>query len=289
MNFQQMRVFAVAIERGGMSAASRELGVSPTAVSKQIRGLEELLGTQLIKRSSTRFEVTEAGNLLYENCQRILRDIAGLRETVRSFKISPSGKIRVFSTQSFSETFIVPFLKEFNDLYPEVLVNLDIADRLPDLQKEGIDLCLGVTTHWDPDLIKKKLLRVTECLLAAPSYLKKFGAPKNRDDLLKHRFVCHGGRLNPYAITIQGEVLQIKPSIIINDQAAMMRCALAGMGLVYTVSEVAQSYIESGKLKQLLPHVLSDTHNYYGFYLPTRHLKPATRAFMDFVVSKLSK
>lgn len=129
------------------------LRISPTGVSKQIKILENDLTTHLVKCSSTSFEITDAGLLFYNQCQQIVRDVDGLKETVLSMKSSPSGPMRVFASQSFAEHFIVPWLPEFHARYPRVVVNLDIADRLPDLQKEGIDLCLGITTPWNPELI----------------------------------------------------------------------------------------------------------------------------------------
>lgn len=131
---------------------------------------------------------------------------------------------------------------------------------------------------------------VTECLLGAPSYFKQFGMLKTMRDLENHRFICHGGRADPYSMSFgTREPFAVHPSIIVNEQIVMMSCALAGMGLVYTFKEIAHAYLASGKLQVVPMKELTGQQNYYGYFLPTRYLKPAARVFLDFIVEKLSR
>ncbi|WP_198027352.1 LysR family transcriptional regulator [Candidatus Paracaedibacter symbiosus] len=289
MNFQQLKIFVSVVECQGFSAAARLLNLSPMAVSKQIRSLENILNVQLIERTSTRFQITEIGLLLYKHAIHILKDINNLKDIVLSFHNEPKGELRIFSSIAFGEKYIIPNLKEFLQIYPKILLNLDLSDRVPDVQREGIDVCFGLVSHWDVELIQKKLLEGTPCILAAPSYIEKYGEPYERKDLSKYKFICHSNRPEPLSINFSnGDVIDIKPSIFINNHKAFLSCAIEGLGLIYTYDFLAKDLINKGQLKRILSGEETPKVSYYSFYSPTHHIKPASRLMLDFILNKIS-
>lgn len=281
-------MFVTVVEKQGFSSAARHLNFSPTAVSKQIKALEDGLGIQLIYRTSTKFEITDVGEMFYTHCKRLLKDMDNLEDMVQSFQNEPRGNLSVFSTTAFADTYITPYLKEFISLYPKVLITLDVADRIPDVQKEGIDLCFGLIRHWDNDLIQKKLFTSRPNIYAAPSYLKVHDEPKSIKELHDHKFICHGNRPDNLMITLKGGAsILVTPSLVINAHEAFISAALQGLGLIVLFDFTARDNVEKGQLVQLLTGEEMESENYNVHYLATQHPKPAAKAFLNFVISKI--
>lgn len=141
--------------------------------------------------------------------------------------------------------------------------------------------------HWDVDLIKKKLLDVHWRIAGSPGYFQEFGRPKKLTDLEQHRFVCHGNRPNPYLISMRdGSSMLAKPAILVSDHSAYLSCALAGLGLIHSFDMITQSLVDEGKLEYVLLNAKFTQQCYYAFYPPTRHVKPAARALLDFLIAK---
>jgi DNA-binding transcriptional LysR family regulator len=287
MNLNQLNIFVTVVEQKGFSAASRLLGISPTAVSKQVQSLENHLSVQLIIRTSTTFEVTDVGMLFYGNCKKLIKDFSNLEDLTQSFQQEPSGSLRVFSSSAFAETFIVPHMSEFTAIHPKIHLTLDIADRIPDVQREDIDLCFGLIGHWDQDLIQKKFISTRTGIYASPVYLEKYGEPKSRKDLENHRFICHANRPDSQTITFsKGPSIHIEPSIAVNDHTALLTFAKDGLGPIVLFEFMAQALVEAGQLQPILTNEEMPVENYYVYYPPTHHMKPAAKAFLDFVFSK---
>jgi DNA-binding transcriptional LysR family regulator len=288
MNLNQMKMFVTVVEHKGFSSAGRHLNLSPTAISKQIKSLEDILGLQLIVRTSTKFEITDVGDLFYDNCKRILKDVDSLEDVVQSYQNEPSGKLLVFSTSAFAEIYLVPHIKEFLTHYPKITLTLDVGDRFADIRKEGIDLAFGITEHWDQELIQKKLITTGFGFYASPSYLKQHGEPQTRGDLLDHFFICHSGLPNPNLVYFRnGDTLEVRASVMTNDNAAYLSFAKDGLGVLVTLDVAAKALVCAGLLKKILEKEELPFANYNVYFSPTQHLKPASRAFLDFVMSKI--
>jgi DNA-binding transcriptional LysR family regulator len=288
LNLNQMHMYVTVVEQRGFSAAARELNLSPTAISKQIKNLEGILGVQLVDRTSTRFEITDVGDLLYSHCKLILKDIVNLEDIVHSFKAEPSGKLSVFSTMAFAAVYITPHIKEFCALYPKVELTIQIEDRLADVQKEGIDLCFGLTLHWDLELIKKKLFSTPQHIYASPSYIESHGEPKNIRNLEDHRFICHTNRVDSTTLPMKdGTKIQVTPSIFVNDHWAFMSFAFEGLGLIAHADFVVKESVGKGQLKRVLLGDELMPVEFCVFFAPTPHRKPSAKVFLDFIVSKI--
>jgi LysR family transcriptional activator of dmlA len=288
MNFNHLKLLISVIEHQGFSAAARHLHISPTAISKQIKILEGALGIQLIQRSSTKFSVTEGGYLFYAKAKRILNEVDTLTATMQDFRSEPSGDLKLFSSIAFGEQFIVPHLKQFTSTYPSIILKLELSDRIPDIQAERIDLCLGLGGHWDGDLIQKQLFKAAPCLLASPAYVQTHGEPKNIADLSNHKFICHSNRPTPLTIVFNAaNPIEVNAALFVNTYHSLLSCALDGLGITCLYDFIAKPFLEAGRLKQLLLKERMPSINYYGFFVPTYQLKPSARAMLNFIQQKI--
>lgn len=287
MNLNQLRIFATVFEKKGFSAASRELNISPTAVSKQIRQLEEDLGIQLFYRTSTQFEVSEQGADFYSKSKSILDDMDTLKDSVLSSKGIPTGSIKVFATQAYASRFIVSFMEEFCRLYPQVRLNLDIADRIPDVQQEGIDLCFGLLRHWDQDLIQKKLFSTQYGVYAARSYLEESGWPETPQDLRQHKFILHGRIPDASEIEfIDGDKIEVTPYVSVSDHHALIKLVEDGVGLATLLDYMVDSLKDTNELVRVLPDYEMPRMNFFTYYSTDRYKKPAAQVFLKFIEEK---
>ncbi len=283
MNYNQLKVFTTVVECHGISAAAVKLNVSPTAVSKQIKNLENILCVQLIQRTTTHFKVTEVGMALYKRCQQIHQQVNSLKDMVQSYRNEPCGELKLFSSIAFGDSFVLPHIKAFTEAYPKILLELEINDRIPDVQNESIDICLGLAGHWDQNLIQKKLFTTQSRLWAAPSYLKAYGQPVKSEELINHHFICHSNRPTPYTLSFQdGSTITLQPRILVNNCQALFATAVAGMGIVQLYDFMIKGRVYEEQLEMIDVQKTFPETSYYGFYPPSSFLKPAVRAILNF-------
>src|SRR5699024_10176489 len=183
----EMTVFVRAVEAGGFSAAARALDMTPSAVSKQIRRIEDRLGIRLFHRTARNVQPTEAGQAYYERCARILRDIEEAEDEASSLTTQPRGTLRIAITVSFGRVEILPRINQFMRRYPDIKIAVELTDRHVDLVDEGIDVAI----QWreqisDPNVIARKLCVNNRIICAAPQYLVRSGTPQTPEQLLEH-------------------------------------------------------------------------------------------------------
>ena len=185
-NLGDLEVFARMVSAGSMSAAGRELGLSPAVVSKRLRRLEDRLGTRLMNRTTRQISLTEAGQGFYE---RVVAILAGLEEA-ESFVSRRSnvarGILKISAPTSFGRMHVAPHLQKFFELNPGIQINLNLHDDMTDIVGEGYDLAIRIAELKDSSLVARKLAPVRRVLCATPEYLEKNGTPETLDDLEKH-------------------------------------------------------------------------------------------------------
>jgi len=279
----------VAQERS-ISAAARQLGVSSAAVSKQITKLESELKMQLLIRSTRVVSLTDMGHVYFEQCQRILEEVNAADNLVSQLKETPSGTLRVCSPPHFTSKYITPFLPEFFRLYPDIQLQLFIAERFPSFDAESLDVIMGASVSMGNDTIQRRIATTCYTICASPGYLKDNGIPDAPDDLPRHKCIAHSGRkpMNRFYLKQNGEV-PFQPYICVNDTQTMVKMAELGMGIVQLHHYVVKDSIEEGRLVSLLDeHSRGDVPIYLA--LPPRRFTPIkVRCFIDFVVDKVKR
>src|SRR5687768_5243976 len=160
MNQNDMAAFVRAVERGGFSSAARDLGLTPSAVSKLVTRLEDRLGVRLLNRTTRRLALTAEGETFFQRSQRILADIAEAEEEVGRSRVQPRGLLRVNVGTAFGMHQLAPALPDFFARHPEIQVELTITDRLVDLIEEGADMGLRLGLLADSSLIARRICEV---------------------------------------------------------------------------------------------------------------------------------
>lgn len=287
----QMILFAKVVDTHGFSAAARELGLTPSAVSRQIGHLEDRLGIRLLNRSTRRVTLTDIGREFYVRCADVSRKVDDAEALIRSLVDHPQGRLRVASTVAFAKSQIMPLMPEFISLNPDVKLSFEFTDRIVDLVEEGVDVAIRFTEQLnDPTAVARKLATNKRVFVAAPSYVKEHGQPAKPEDLaffnclllstVKAFNVWHfdNGR-QKCEITIDG-------NFDANTADGVYYATLAGMGIAKLSTYLVNDAIADGRLVQVLPDWWDSSSDILAVY-PNRHnLSPNVRALIDFLAER---
>lgn len=288
IDFSQMETLVLTSELGSLASAARKLGISSAAVSKKLSKLEQTLGLQLLERSTRKVELTEAGVNYCNQCKRILEEVEIASALAAQVKAIPSGSLKIVSGRHFAASYVVPYLKEFLSKYPQIDLELELAERIPDLNSEGIDVLIGMSVSAKGEVIQKKIATTSYVLCASPAYLKKYGTPQKPGDLKKHRYITHSMRKPDNELLFSNkEVIHLKPYLSMNDAQTMMKLALDSLGIVKLHHYVVKEMLAQGKLVEVLSSYMEAEIPLYVAYPERRYVPSKTRCFIDFIVGKI--
>lgn len=271
-------------------AAARKLGVSPSAVGKNIARLEKSMGVRLFQRSTRRVRLTPEGLLFFERCRRILDDLQDAEAAMSHATQSPKGQLRV-NLPAIGYRFLLPHLAEFRRRYAEIELELDFNDSLVDLIEDGVDVAIRSGSLPDSRLMARRLGPFRFVLCAAPAYLRERGLPKaptdiEQHDCIRYRFVTTG-KLMEWNIAAGDAPLRIRNTLVCNNMEAVLTAALDGHGLAYMPDFLVREAIQQGRLQALLPDCITDHGQFWAVWPAGRHLLPRTRVFVDFIADRL--
>lgn len=283
-----LKAFCRVVEAGGFTAAASDLNVSHTVMSKQVRQLENMLGAQLLHRTTRRLALTEAGQAYYERARRILDDLEEADLAVASHHAQPRGMLRVNAPMAFGTMEMALWLPRFLACHPEVSVDLVCTDRFVDLIEEGFDVALRLARDLpDSTLVARKLATASTLLVASPAYLKRHGMPQTPQDLLQHNCLTYTLAPRPdqwvFSTPDGGSTAVIvRGSLKANTGIALRTAAVAGVGIAAAASFIVHEDLARGTLVPVLPGYALRARNLYAMYPHNRHLSPKVRAFIDF-------
>lgn len=287
VDLAEMRLLVLIAELGSLAAAARKLKVSPAAVSKQLTKMEKELKIQLLLRSTRRVELTDIGRDYCVQCQRVLEEASQADALISQMQVIPSGALYVLSNPHFAASYIVPYISKFLSKYPQVHLNLELGERIPNLCEEAIDVVIGMSISASGDVIQKKIATTSYVYCASPEYLKAFGKPKKPEDLKKHRYMTHSMRRPDDIVKFdEGKTVAVQPYLRVNDAETLLKLALAGLGVVKLHRYVVQDYIKSGNLLELFTKENRSEIPIYVAYPQRRFVPSKIRCFVDFFCSK---
>lgn len=289
-----MTIFARVVERASLSAAGRELRLSPAVVSSRITKLEARLGVRLLNRTTRTVNPTEEGRLYYEHCLRILAEIAEIERKLAEKKQSPSGVLRVSAPTVMGQRWIAPLIPRFRDAFPEVEIRLQLTDRVADLVEEQIDVAIRRGYLRDSSLIARRIGPDFRVACASPAYLEKHGTPQTPTDLKSHDCLLlrfPGSRRYQWQFMEDGspQNIAVAGPIDSNNSHALIDWALGGAGIVMKSVWDLSEEIEAG---QLVPILLAHSPRDLAIHAlapPHRMQPPKSRAFINFIAERLSK
>jgi DNA-binding transcriptional LysR family regulator len=286
-----MAVFVQVVEHGGFSAAARELGMTPSAVSKLIARLESRLATQLVLRSTRKLQLTREGEAFHERCVRVLADIDDAERSVAA-SAAPGGRVAINTSVAFGTTVLVPLVPRFLQAHPEVVLDLELTDRVVDLIDERADIAI----RWGPlppsDLVARRLGETTQHVVASPEYLQRHGRPRKPADLEAHPKLgfTYRRRLPDWPFVVDGAMVElpVRAAVRASDGEAIRQLALAGAGIARLSRYHVQHDLDAGRLVALLEkHNPRDTAPIHAVYVGRPERLPArVRVVLDFLVAQ---
>lgn len=290
-----MAVFAKVAETKSFSAAAARLGISKSAVSKQVTRLERSLNARLIHRTTRRLSLTEIGSAFYEHCARMLSEAEAAESVVSRLRAAPRGVLKLTTPAAYGHLQIAPAIPDLLARYPEMAVQIAMNDRPVDLAEEGFDLAIRLTYEPPPNVVARKLTTVSWMTCAAPAYLERHGAPRTPQDLRSRNCLFYSFLESSLVWRFrspQGETkVRVAGNFTANNSEAIREATLAGLGIA-----LLPSFIVAGDLREKRLHVVlggyqvegAVANDVYALYLPTRYVSPKVRAFVDFFIERFS-
>ena len=295
--FSAMQAFVRVVESGNFTRAADLLGVPKPTVTRLVQDLEKALATQLLNRTTRKVTVTTDGAAYYEQASRLLEEVHQLEANLSRAQASPGGKLKVDLPSSLGLAVIIPALPEFCARYPDITLEVGISDRPVDLLSENVDCVVRGGAVTDQSLVARRIGEYQLMCCASPGYLQRHGVPQHPRELdtTQHRtirFVLpHTGKLHSFNMHRDGEVVLVggNHQLSVNDSNAGVVAALAGLGVLPTLTFLVQDLISSGALEPLFPGWCTEVKPVYVVYPPNRHLSKKVRVFVDWIAELFEK
>ena len=290
-----VEVFVTVVEKGSLSAGAVSLGTTPSVVSRAISRLETRLGVQLLRRTTRRLSLTDAGLLYLEQSRTAFSLIDDAERAILGQEGTLSGRVRLSVPTTYGHYRLPALLSRFNRQYPQVRIELSISNRNVDLVAEGYDLAIRLGPLPDSGLIGRKLEDATLCVVASPDYLQRAGIPRSVDELAGHAclsFVMPStGRIGPWLLREHGVDREWIPQASVqvsDDVLGTVSLAEHGMGICQTYDFIVRERIQSARLIAILEHAAGRSRPFSVIYPPHRQLSAASRALIDFLTQEMA-
>ena len=281
---QQLSAFVGVATRGSLSAAARADGVSPAMMGRRLDALEARLGVKLLLRTTRKLSLTFEGQAFLEDCQRILNDLANAEAAVSLGSVKARGHLKVSAPAGFGRRHVAPLVGTYMGANPEVLVSLDLSDRLVDLVNENIDCAIRIGELTDSSMVSVRLGEMRRMAVASPAYLVAHGVPKTPADLVRHNCLALGqqrGWLFRDPESGVAATWKVGGTFECNDGAVLHEWALAGRGLAWrSLWEVGQD-LQEGRLSSVLDAWQAPPMGIYAVFPQRRQLPLRVRLFID--------
>ena len=293
MDWDKLRVFHAAAQAGSFTHAGDELGLSQSAVSRQVSALEGELRTPLFHRHARGLLLTEQGELLFRATREVLTRLDTVRAQLSDSKEKPNGELRVTTTVGLGVNWLTPRLAEFTELYPEIELSMILTDDELDLAMREADVAIRLRQPLQPDLIQRKLFTVHFHAYASQDYLKRHGAPQSVSDLDRHRLLAYGGQVPAFLrelnwLTGVGRAPNDPrvAQLTINNINGLRNATEAGIGIA-----VLPDYLVDPKSGLSVVFADEEMPQLETYFVTTEEMKGLARvqAFRDFLVAKASR
>ena len=282
-----MRAFVEVARRGSFASAARQLTISTSSASRLVMELEDWLGTPLLRRTTRRLTLTDAGEQYLERCADIVEAADNLQRDAEMLADQPRGRLRVTAAAFLMRKRIAPMLPAFLDQYAAIRLDFDLQDKTIDLVGEGFDIAIRIGHLADSTMIARKLGEISMRLTASPAFLDKHGMPASLDALpsypcLVDTIPAHGAR---WPI---GRRIKVEGPVSANDGDIIRQMTLAGLGISYLPDFHVEDDIDAGRLVNLFANEIDDPIGIFALYPGRRQITAAARAFVDFLTVRMT-
>ncbi|KTD64046.1 LysR family transcriptional regulator [Legionella spiritensis] len=283
---QSLQCFMKAAETLHFATAARMLHITPTALSKQIKKLEQQIGMQLFQRTTRKIILTEMGQRLYQRCRKLDEEITGLNQFIENKKNEPQGTLRVLVSTILARHWLLQHLKEFRALYPKIELELIFTEQDQDLADSKADIMMGFPEipPYTNDLKFRYIYTVKNILCASPDYIERYGLPETKAELSTAHFISHTLRKPKHQLPLAdgGYITINRPVLLMNEFDALNQACKDGHGIFLTGDVLVQKELARGELVQILPDIDFRHYRIYLFYRAYDYELPKVRVFVDF-------
>lgn len=291
MDWDKLRIFHAVAEAGSFTHAGDTLGLSQSAVSRQIQSLEDSLGVFLFHRHARGLLLTEQGEGLNRTVRDVFSKLAMAEAKITERKDRPQGPLKITTTVAFGSTWLTPQLKEFMDLYPEIELSLILLETELDLGMREADCAIRFNMPRQPDLIRRRLKTVRSHLYASPDYLREHGVPHAPEDLLDHHLVVYGED-TPSPVPTINWLLHVpalegraKPNLKLNNIYGIYRAVVSGAGIGALPSYMTRL---TNNLARVVPELVGPDMAVHFVYPEELSNSKRIAVFRDFLASKIA-
>lgn len=287
-SFTSLTSFVRTAETLSFVQAARLLGISASAVGKNVARLEKKLGVRLFNRSTRNVSLTAEGAVLLARCQHILEQLREAEAELTSTVGQPAGKLRI-SLPVTGYRLLLPLLPTFTRSYPFIELDLDFSDRLVNIIDEGFDVAIRSGEIADSRLTSKVLGNFSFVLCASPTYLNEYGSPASPEDLKNHKCVFFRfpstGLIQPWELQGMRITGDFNPAAVLtaNNIEAVIRISTSGLGISYVPDFVVREALNQGELKEVLAGFCIRQGSFSALWPASRYLSPRIRCFIDFM------
>lgn len=289
--FSALKIFTRVVEANSFTRAADSLNMPNATISKTIQQLESHLGVCLLQRTTRRITVTPEGREYYEKAVRILKDLDEIDASFKTSRHKPKGHLRIAVGGSTARDVLIPLMSEFMATYPDIRIDLAVADSPSDLISGNIDCAIRGGPLEDSTLIARKIGEATIITCATPGYLKLHGIPAYPDELKNgHRLVSYlspaSGRAFPFRFAHNGINTEIKMEhhLGINESNAHIAAAEAGLGIVQTFTYSLRHALATGTLVEVLSKWRPAPYPFHVVYAQNRHVPSRLRVLIEWLV-----
>ena len=287
-NFDGIIEFVAVAESQGFSAAAKQLGCSTSHVSRQVSRLEERLGTVLLARSTRLVNLTDAGQLYYQQCRELVNGLHQANEGLNLQQVTLSGTLRVSAAGAFAEEHVAPALMEFAKSYPELTIEMDFNSRMVNFIEDGIDFAIRYGALKDSGLVARKLVDRPMAAVASQEYLTRHGEPTHPNQLKQHSCIIAN---NDHWLFENGQntiSTRVHGRWKSNNSNAVISACERGLGIAYMPKSSLAKGLNSGLLTPVLQDFWGKGNSSWIVYQNQRFLPLRARLAIDYLVAHFS-
>ena len=287
-----MQVFVEVAHSGSFSATADKLDMSRAMVTRYVGELEQWLGARLLQRTTRSVTLTDAGENCLRRSQQMLALVQDVEEETQSHDGALRGQLRITCSMSFASAQMAAAVVDFLQLHPQLKIDLNASEGALNLVEARIDLAIRISAEPDPALIGRVLAPCTSVLVASPAYLAAHGVPQLPADLATHRCLSYANFGKSVWTFSRGDDharVSVGSYFSANEATALLQGVLAGGGIALQPSYLANPHLQDGSLQVVLPDWKVPDMAIYALYPSRKHLSPAVRALLDFLVERFAQ
>ena len=288
MDWDKLRIFHAVADAGSLTHAGDTLHLSQSAVSRQVRALEDSLSTTLFHRHARGLILTEQGELLFDATVAMNKRLEAAAARIRDSEEEVFGELRVTTTIGFGSLWLAPRLSKLYDLYPDLTIDLMLEEKVLDLPMREADVAIRMKEPSQADLVRKRLMHIRMRLYASPDYIAKNGTPERIEDISAHRLICQNPRsaqvASGLALVQRLMTYNVNSMLTVNNYFGVLQSVIHGLGIGVLPDYSTQ---DSDRVVRVLPDVESVEVPVYLAYPEELRQSKRIAAFRDFVEAEI--